>query len=129
LIPKFLELQIRSLIQASYSATEKFEEEEEERVSYVTPIPLLPYVVNENKVEKFRELVESINVAAQKEKEFSLSFKVGIMAEVQRACLILDNIADKVDVLMFNFDILQQTGFAISEVDVKDKFIARYCAQ
>lgn len=122
-IPNFFEIQLKAFIEAAYTVAETLGEEANPDFTV-----LIPYVVSEKEVSKVKSTIEKLSVPIIKEHEIKVVIKVGAMIELPRACLVADKIAQFVDSLVFNFDLLQQTSFGLCQEDVESKLIPRYSA-
>lgn len=120
-IPDFLEIQLKALIEASFAAADRLAEE-------ISPVILVPFVVSEKELENIKQLIDKLTIPIAKEHEVKATIKIGVLIELPRACLIADKLAPYVDYIVFNLDLLQQTAFGISEEDTKTKLVPRYCS-
>ena len=83
---------------------------------------MIPLVSHLNELISQKDIVMGVYESLKNEKGLSLSFKVGTMIEVPRACLIAGEIAKNVDFLSFGTNDLTQTTFGFSRDDTASFF-------
>ena len=88
---------------------------------------MIPLVDYEQELERMRRLV--VDTAASAAGGEPISFSVGTMIELPRACLIADRIAGHADFFSFGTNDLTQTALGFSRDDVEAKFLAAYMEQ
>ena len=89
---------------------------------------MIPLVDYEQELERMRRLVGGYRGAASAGGE-PISFSVGTMIELPRACLIAGRIAGHADFFSFGTNDLTQTALGFSRDDVEAKFLAAYMEQ
>jgi pyruvate,orthophosphate dikinase len=110
--PEIYEMQVRALIGAAVAVRERSGRAPELEIM----IPLVDY---EAELERMRKLV--VDAAGD-----AVSFSVGTMIELPRACMIADRIARHADFFSFGTNDLTQTALGFSRDDVESKFLAKY---
>ena len=89
---------------------------------------MLPLVAYE---AELRQLRDTVVAAADRVKRDAgeVSYSVGTMIELPRACLIADRIAEHADFFSFGTNDLTQTAIGFSRDDVENSFIPTYLDQ
>jgi pyruvate, orthophosphate dikinase len=95
----------------------------------VLPEVMIPLVGHVNELQPMRELVEQAAAEVEKESGVSVSYKVGTMIELPRACVTADQIAAHADFFSFGTNDLTQTTFGYSRDDAEGKFLLHYLQQ
>lgn len=108
--PEITEMQARAILEAAAELKKK-------KVD-VYPELMVPLVGHENELINQVDIVH--RVAAEVEKKFKckLSYQVGTMIEIPRACLVADKIAETAEFFSFGTNDLTQMGFGYSRDDV-----------
>ena len=110
--PEIYEMQVRAVIGAAVAVRERTGQGPELEIM----IPLVDY---EAELERLRKLV--VDAAGD-----AVTFAVGTMIELPRACLIAGRIAQHADFFSFGTNDLTQTALGFSRDDVESKFLAAY---
>jgi pyruvate,orthophosphate dikinase len=88
---------------------------------------MIPLVDYEQELERMRRLV--VDAAAGAAGGEPISFSVGTMIELPRACLIAERIAGHADFFSFGTNDLTQTALGFSRDDVEANFLVEYVEQ
>jgi pyruvate, orthophosphate dikinase len=118
LYPQIYEMQTRAVVAA---ATESARAGEAPHVEI-----MLPLVAYEAELRELRERVVEAADEAKREAGAEVSYSVGTMIELPRACLIADRIARHADFFSFGTNDLTQTALGFSRDDVEQSFIPAY---
>ena len=118
--PEIYEMQVRAIIGAAVAVRRRSGSAPELEIM----IPLVDY---EQELERMRRLV--VDTAASAAGGEPISFSVGTMIELPRACLIAGRIAGHADFFSFGTNDLTQTALGFSRDDVEAKFLAAYMEQ
>jgi len=115
--PEITSMQARAIFEA---ASELVEEG-------LNPMPeiMIPLVGSVREFQAQEKVVRAVAGEVQNEREVELSFMVGTMIEIPRACLTADRIAERAQFFSFGTNDLTQTTFGISRDDA-GKFMAEY---
>ncbi len=119
--PEIYRMQVRAILEA---AVELIKEGVEE--ARIMPEIMIPLVGNEGEIKAIRELVEGVMAEVEKETSVKLSYPVGTMIELPRACMIAERIAKHADFFSFGTNDLTQTTFGFSRDDAEGKFLPHY---
>jgi pyruvate,orthophosphate dikinase len=111
--PEIYEMQIRAIFRAALAMDEPPEVE-----------IMVPLVAYEREIQLMRGLVA--RVAEEEEGAGDLSFSVGTMIELPRACFVANRIAEHADFFSFGTNDLTQTALGFSRDDVEGRFLNRY---
>lgn len=116
--PEIYEMQVKAIIRAACRAKEE---------GY-SPIPkiMIPLVGHKSEIKELRSLVNKTAEKELKECKKELSFEVGTMIELPRACLVADEIASHADFFSFGTNDLTQTTLGISRDDAEVHFLEHY---
>ncbi len=107
--PEINEMQVQAIIEAAIEAKEDGIDAKPEIM-----IPVLGHV---NEMQRMRSLVDSTAKKILKEKGKEISYSVGVMMELPRACLTADEIAKHAEFFSFGTNDLTQTTFGYSRDD------------
>lgn len=88
---------------------------------------MIPLVSLEKELKTLKERLEKTAAAYLAEEQMTLSYKIGTMIEIPRACLTADQIAQEADFISFGTNDLTQMTFGYSRDDA-GKFIHQYLA-
>lgn len=115
--PEITSMQARAIFEA---ASELIEEG-------LNPMPeiMIPLVGSVREFQAQEKVVRAVAAEVQNERGVELSFLVGTMIEIPRACLTADRIAERAQFFSFGTNDLTQTTFGISRDDA-GKFMAEY---
>lgn len=115
--PEIYEVQARAIAQAAAAVTKAGH--------HVHPEIMIPLVMVEEELRRLRELVTKVVDAELAAAGVSLSYTVGTMIELPRACLVADKIAGHADFFSFGTNDLTQTTFGLSRDDA-GRFLPAY---
>ncbi|MFI5028547.1 MAG: pyruvate, phosphate dikinase [Solirubrobacterales bacterium] len=120
LFPEIYEMQVRAIVAAAAAVRER--EGEAPRLEVM--IPLIDY---ERELSAMRELVERTAAEAVARLGVEpLSFTVGTMIELPRACLVAEQLAADADFFSFGTNDLTQTALGFSRDDSEGRFLTEY---
>ena len=118
LYPQIYEMQTRAVIAAAAESA---------RVGDSPHVEImLPLVAYEAELRQLRETIVEAAEQARRDAEAEVSYSVGTMIELPRACLIADRIAHHADFFSFGTNDLTQTAIGMSRDDVENSFIPTY---
>jgi pyruvate, orthophosphate dikinase len=87
---------------------------------------MLPLVAYESELEQLRDAVVNAADDARRAAGVDVSYSVGTMIELPRACLIAERIAHHADFFSFGTNDLTQTAIGFSRDDVENSFMPTY---
>ncbi len=108
--PEIYEMQARAIFEAAVQV-------QKETGETVEPEIMIPLVATRRELEILKELVETTAQAVFAETGEAVSYLVGTMIELPRACLVADEIAEAADFFSFGTNDLTQTTFGVSRDD------------
>jgi pyruvate,orthophosphate dikinase len=108
--PEIYEMQARAIFEAAVQV-------QKETGDTVEPEIMIPLVATQRELEILRELVEAEAKAVFGETGVEVTYLVGTMIELPRACLVADEIAEAADFFSFGTNDLTQTTFGVSRDD------------
>ncbi len=118
--PEVYEMQVRAIIEAACKVKAEGLD--------VHPEIMIPLTGHRNEMKIMRELSVRIAEEVLAETKVKLSYMVGTMIELPRACLVADQIAEDAEFFSFGTNDLTQTTFGISRDDVRN-FLPSYLEQ
>jgi pyruvate,orthophosphate dikinase len=119
LFPEVYEMQVRAIVTAAAALRDREGAPELEIM-----IPLVDY---EGELAAMRELVERTAAAAfERAGAEPLSFRIGTMIELPRACLIAGRLAERAEFFSFGTNDLTQTALGFSRDDSEGRFLSEY---
>jgi pyruvate,orthophosphate dikinase len=118
--PEIYEMQIRAIIDAACDLAERGEP--------VSPEIMIPIVGIAKELQITREQAVEICDAIIEQRGVKVTYTVGTMIELPRACLVADLIAKYADFFSFGTNDLTQTTFGFSRDDVRG-FLPYYLAR
>lgn len=107
--PEIYEMQAQAIMEAACELAK-------EKVKVIPEI-MIPLVGHVNELQKMREIVVSTADRVQKEYKVKVSYTVGTMIELPRACVTADEIAQVADFYSFGTNDLTQTVYGLSRDD------------
>lgn len=116
--PSLLKMQVRAIFEASLDSSLK--------ESSVTPHIVIPMIISAEEVRQVKKQVEEVYQDMVQEGTEPFNYKLGIMMETPRACLLSSEIAPFVDFISFGTNDLTGQTLALSRGDVYDKFLKYY---
>lgn len=108
--PEITEMQTRAIIEAA------IEVEEEEGLE-TRPEIMVPLVAFKRELDLQKEVIDRVAEQVFAEKGHRVSYKVGTMIEIPRACVTADEIAQTAEFFSFGTNDLTQTGLGMSRDD------------
>ncbi|HDQ25174.1 MAG TPA: pyruvate, phosphate dikinase [bacterium] len=115
--PEITEMQARAIIEAAcevYKSGKK-----------LVPEIMVPLVINANEFADQKRIIDSVAKKVMEEQGVRLTYMVGTMIEIPRACVTADKIAAEAEFFSFGTNDLTQTGLGFSRDDA-GKFIKVY---
>ncbi len=120
LYPEIYEMQVDAIVAAAVAVRER------EGVAPELEI-MIPLVDYERELGLMRELVErTAGAAVERIGAEPLSFKVGTMIELPRACMVAGALAAEADFFSFGTNDLTQTTLGLSRDDSEGRFLTEY---
>ena len=108
--PEITEMQARAILEAAI-------EVEEECGIETKPEIMVPLVAFRKELELQKAVIDRVAAQVFNERGRSVSYKVGTMIEVPRACVTADQIAEVAEFFSFGTNDLTQTGLGMSRDD------------
>ncbi len=108
--PEITEMQARAILEAAANVAQKTGEA-------VEPEIMIPLIVGRPEFDFLAGRIRSVAEAVEREKDIKLSYTIGTMIELPRACLQAGEIAQSADFFSFGTNDLTQTGLGISRDD------------
>lgn len=108
--PEITEMQVRAILEAAI-------EVEEEEGMEVHPEIMVPLVAFKRELDLQKEVIDRVAARVFAEKGRRISYKVGTMIEIPRACVTADEIAQTAEFFSFGTNDLTQTGLGMSRDD------------
>lgn len=119
--PEIYQMQARAIFKAVAQLTKEGVE--------VYPEVMIPLVIHHEELKRLRNLVIDTAVEVEQEEGIKLSYTVGTMIEMPRACVTADEIAANADFFSFGTNDLTQTTLGFSRDDAEGKFLHHYVEQ
>jgi pyruvate,orthophosphate dikinase len=116
--PEIYEMQVRAIFEAALVVGEELGET-------VTPEIMIPLVATRRELDILKPRIIDVAAAVESEKGATLSFLVGTMIELPRACLRAGDIAGAAEFFSFGTNDLTQTTYGISRDD-SPSFLENY---
>ena len=116
--PEILKIQARAIFEAAVDSSL-------EGVG-VEPIIIIPMVISETEVISIKETLEQVRMEVSSQLGKTIRYKLGVMIETPRACLLADRIAKHVSYFSFGTNDLTGLTFGFSRGDVFEKFLKSY---
>ncbi|MGD9567205.1 MAG: pyruvate, phosphate dikinase [Sedimentibacter sp.] len=116
--PEIARMQTRAIIEAAIEVSR------EENITIVPEI-MVPLVGKKEELEILRKLIIEVAEQTKKEMNSDLSYLVGTMIEIPRACVTADEVAEYADFFSFGTNDLTQMTFGYSRDDA-GKFLEDY---
>jgi len=107
--PEIYEMQARAIFEAAAELAAEGKS--------VVPEVMIPLIVDKPELDMLKGVVDAAAEAVQSEKGVELSYLVGTMIELPRACLRADVIAETAEFFSFGTNDLTQTTFGFSRDD------------
>ena len=119
--PEIAEMQARAIFEAAVDAAKSTGQA-------VIPEVMVPLVFGKPEFDLVKARIDAMAAAVAKEKGATLTYQVGTMIELPRACLRAAEIAQTAEFFSFGTNDLTQTGLGISRDDAAS-FLGAYTAQ
>jgi pyruvate,orthophosphate dikinase len=119
--PEIAEMQARAIFEAAVEAGKRTGKPANVEV-------MVPLIATLKEFDLVRERIDAMASAVKKETGGKLTYSVGTMIELPRACLIADEIARNAEFFSFGTNDLTQTTFGISRDDAAS-FLGTYIAK
>jgi pyruvate,orthophosphate dikinase len=118
--PEIYEVQVRAIMEAACDLGAEG--------IHVEPEIMIPLVGIEAELQELRQLTDETAQQVLKERGATISYTIGTMIELPRACVIADRIASHADFFSFGTNDLTQTTFGLSRDDA-GRFLPSYIKQ
>jgi pyruvate,orthophosphate dikinase len=116
--PEILIIQARAIFEAaSDSVLEGLD---------VEPVIVIPMVVSESEVISIKKILDRVHAEVCRETGKTIRYKLGVMIETPRACLLAHHIAEHVNYFSFGTNDLTGLTFGFSRGDIFEKFLQYY---
>jgi pyruvate,orthophosphate dikinase len=89
---------------------------------------MVPLIATKAELDLVKARIDAMAEAVSKEQGAKVSYQVGTMIELPRACLLADEIAESAEFFSFGTNDLTQTAFGISRDDAA-RFLSTYTAR
>ena len=119
--PEIAEMQARAIFEAALEAGKRTGKP-------VVPEVMVPLIATKAEFDLVKARIEAMVDAVAKEKGAKLSYQIGTMIELPRACLMAGEIAQSAEFFSFGTNDLTQTTFGISRDDAAS-FLGIYTAR
>jgi pyruvate,orthophosphate dikinase len=119
-VPEIYEMQVRAIFEATLTASKEGDP--------VVPEIMIPLVSAPREVEIVRTRIDAVAAAVRNEHGRDFDYRLGVMVETPRACLMADKIANSVDFLSFGTNDLTQMTYGLSRDDA-GRFMSAYVNQ
>ena len=116
--PEIAEMQARAIFEAAIEAGRKLG-------TTVVPEIMVPLVTAKAELDLVKERIDGVARAVEKEQGVKLTYSVGTMVELPRACLNAGEIGKSADFFSFGTNDLTQTTFGLSRDDA-GRFLSEY---
>ncbi len=116
--PSILKMQVRAIFEASQHPSLEGKS--------VTPHIVIPMIISSEEVQVVSQMVEDVYQEVSHAVGKTFPYRLGIMMETPRACLLAGEIAPYVDFISFGTNDLTGQTLALSRGDVYDKFLKFY---
>ncbi len=122
--PEIYRMQVRAIFMAVFELLEEGFPPDQ-----LKPEIMIPLVGHRGEMEMMKQLVDNEAAAVFKEQGRQLSYLVGTMIELPRACLVADQLAESASFFSFGTNDLTQTTLGYSRDDSEGKFLPFYLQQ
>jgi pyruvate,orthophosphate dikinase len=116
--PEIYEMQVRAIFEAACAL-------KREGVD-ARPDVMIPGVGTKEEMQTTRDAAKRVADAVLAEQGVSLSYRIGTMIELPRACIVADELAATAEFFSFGTNDLTQTTYGYSRDDAEASFIPRY---
>jgi pyruvate,orthophosphate dikinase len=119
--PEIAEMQARAIFEAAVEAARTTGEP-------VRPEVMVPLIATKAELDLVKARIDAMAQAVEKEQNTKLTYDVGTMIELPRACLMAGDIAQTAEFFSFGTNDLTQTAFGISRDDAAS-FLGTYVSK
>ncbi len=116
--PEIFEMQVRAIVKSAILVAKETGNTPKLEI-------MLPVIIEKKELKILADLVRTTANEIIKSEKSKLTYKVGTMIEIPRACLVADEIAEIADYFSFGTNDLTQTTLGISRDDAQ-KFLGEY---
>ncbi|MDD4880335.1 MAG: pyruvate, phosphate dikinase [Gallionellaceae bacterium] len=116
--PEIYSMQIRAILEAAAECQKAGVE--------VHPEIMVPQVCTAQELKRVKSWVAEIHADVERTHGVTLSFRIGSMLEVVRACMRAENLAEEAEFFSFGTNDLTQATFSFSREDAENKFLPMY---
>jgi pyruvate, orthophosphate dikinase len=116
--PEIVEMQARAIFEGAIEAGRALDDR-------VMPEIMVPLVAAKGELDLVRERIAAVAREVERERGTSVSYSVGTMVELPRACLMAHEIGQSADFFSFGTNDLTQTTFGLSRDDA-GRFLGEY---
>lgn len=117
ILPEIYDMQVRAIFEATLIAIEEG--------APLVPDVMIPLVSAPAEVELVKARIEAVAAAVRAEKGRDFDYRLGVMVETPRACLLAGEIAPYVEFLSFGTNDLTQMAYGLSRDDA-GRFMSNY---
>ncbi|SFE07509.1 putative PEP-binding protein [Roseivivax sediminis] len=118
-VPEIYDMQARAIFEATLEARRDG--------APVVPEIMIPLVSTPREVEHVRTRIDAVAAAVRAERGRDFDYKLGVMVETPRACLLAEEVARHVQFLSFGTNDLTQMTYGLSRDDA-GRFMSEYVA-
>ncbi|ETW13337.1 pyruvate phosphate dikinase [Roseivivax marinus] len=119
-IPEIYDMQARAIFEATLEASREDDP--------VVPEVMIPLVSTPREVEIVRARIDAVAAEVRAERGRDFTYRLGVMVETPRACLLADQVARHAHFLSFGTNDLTQMTYGLSRDDA-GRFMSDYVAQ
>jgi pyruvate,orthophosphate dikinase len=121
LYPEIYAMQVRAIFEAACDLVQRGVD--------ARPDVMIPGVGNTREMKITRDAAKAVADDVLRERGVALSYHVGTMIELPRACVIAGELANDAEFFSFGTNDLTQTTYGFSRDDAENSFIPRYLEQ
>ncbi|SLN30862.1 Pyruvate, phosphate dikinase [Roseivivax jejudonensis] len=119
-VPEIYDMQARAIFEATLEASRED--------APVVPEVMIPLVSTPREVELVKTRVDAVAAAVRTERGRDFDYRLGVMVETPRACLLADQVARHAQFLSFGTNDLTQMTYGLSRDDA-GRFMSDYVAK
>lgn len=119
--PEIYRMQVEAIITAALELLEEGFSPEQ-----IRPEIMVPLVGHVGEMRRLREQITAVAESLMEERSERITYRIGMMIELPRACLLADELAESAEFFSFGTNDLTQTTFGFSRDDVESKFMPLY---
>jgi pyruvate,orthophosphate dikinase len=116
--PEIVEMQARAIFEGAIEASKALHDR-------VMPEIMVPLVATKGELDLVRERIAAVAQEVERERATTVTYLVGTMVELPRACLMAGEIGQSADFFSFGTNDLTQTTFGLSRDDA-GRFLGEY---